>query len=539
MIETPVLIVGGGPVGLAMAIELGWRGIGCTLIEQDDGTVDHPRLGIILGRTMEMARRWGIVDRIYDCGFNQDYPLNVVYCTSLAGFELGRDSNPGCGAMPRPPQSPEKRQRCPQIWFNPILQKAAGEYPHVAIRHFCRLDSYTQDENGITAQVSDPRGGAAETIRAKYLVACDGAGSIVRRSVDVPMDGTPILSYSVNLFVRSKAMLTAHGLGPAERYIFVGANGTWANMTVVDGRELWRFTIIGSAAMMDLDSFDAHAAIAKCTGIPDLDYELISIKPWRRTELTAREFRHGRVFLAGDAAHTMSPTGGHGMNTGLGDVANLGWKLEAVLKGEADDALLDSYTPERRAVAAHTAATSAKNFRNWISATDTANIMDDTAEGAATRARVGAHMLQAGREDWDSIGVQLGYRYDESPIIVPDGTPAPAFTVVDYEQTARPGARAPHAWLADGRSTLDLFGHGFVLLRFGDAAVDGFVDAARRLGVTLGVVEINDPAIAALYAGKLVLVRPDGHVAWRGDAAPADAEAILSTVSGANAKVPA
>lgn len=536
-LETPVLIVGGGPVGSAMAIELGWRGIECTLVEQGDGTVDHPRLGIILTRMMEFARRWGIVDRIYNCGFSKSYHLNVVYCTSLAGHLLARDENPSAEEMQPPPQSPEKRQRCPQIWFNPLMEHAASEYRSVRIHHFHKLESFHETADGVEARVRESRTGEEITIRAQYLVACDGAASVVRRQLDVTMLGNPALSYSVNIFIRSPEMLRMHDKGEAERYIFVGPQGTWANMTVVDGRELWRITIIGNETMMDLSSFDPHAVIARCLGRSDIPYEIISVKPWRRTELTAAQMRFDRVFLAGDAAHTMSPTGGFGMSTGVADAVDLGWKLEAVLKGWAGPHLLDSYDPERRPAAVRAASASARNFRAWISAADTSTILDDTQEGETTRARIGQHMQEAGREDWDSLGMQLGYRYEDSPICIPDGTPAPPDTVMNYVQTSRPGSRAPHAWLPDGRSTLDLFGQGFVLLRLGEGApsAEPLLAAAQSKGVPMRVEEIAGQAIAALYERRLVLVRPDGHVAWRGDALPQDVETLIETVRGAMA----
>jgi 2-polyprenyl-6-methoxyphenol hydroxylase-like FAD-dependent oxidoreductase len=535
MIETPVLVVGGGPAGLASAIELGWRGIDCTVLEEGDGSVDHPRLGIILTRTMEICRRWGIVDQVYNCGFQKDYRLNIVYCTSLDGYLLGRDENPSCEEMLPPPQSPEKRQRCPQIWFNPLLERAAASYPSVDIRHFSRLESFRELSDCVEADVCEVATGKRTQIRAKYMIACDGAASTVRRTLGVGMDGNPVLSHSVNLFVRSPEMVRMHGKGEAERYIFVGPNGTWANMTVVDGRELWRFTIIGSEAVMNPETFDPHLAIRKCMGRDDIPYELISTKYWRRSELTAQQFKNGRIFLAGDAAHTMSPTGGHGMSTGVADAVNLGWKLEAVLKGWAGPALLDSYDTERRPVSAAAAAASAENFRAWVSASDCSRILDDTPEGETTRQRIGGHMRIQGRQDWDSLGLQLGYCYDNSPICIDDGTPPTKQLVTDYIQTSMPGARAPHAWLPDGTSTLDLFGRGFVLLRLGQKcpAADTLVAAAAEQNVPLQVVDIEDPEIARLYERALVLVRPDGHVAWRGDSVGQEASSIISVIRGA------
>ncbi len=541
VINTPVLIAGGGPAGSALAIELGWRGVRATVLEQSDGTVDHPRLGIILTRTMEFCRRWGIVDRVYNCGFNNDHALNVVYCTSITGYLLAKDANPSCNDMKPPPQSPEKRQRCPQIWFNPLLQKAAAEYDEVEILHFCKLQSFREHEDGVEAVAVDTRDGSEVLIRANYLVGCDGAASTVRSFLDIDMLGNPTLSYSLNIFVRCAGLQSRHDKGPAERYIFVGKDGTWANWTVVDGFDLWRITVIGSEEMMDLAKFDANQTIRACLGSDDIPYEIISVKPWRRTELTAAQFRKGRVFLVGDAAHTMSPTGGHGMSTGVADAVDLGWKLEAVLQGWGGEKLLDSYEVERRPIAALVSAASSKNFRAWVSARNCDDILDDTSDGQATRERIGQHMLKVGREDWDSLGLQLGYRYENSPICIPDGTPATEVTVIEYLQTSRPGSRAPHAWLAEGKSTLDLFGRGFVLLNFGSSstATESIEKAAAGQRVPLQTVEIGDPAIAALYERRFVLVRPDGFVAWRGDEIPEDATSLLNVVRGEQMRVTA
>lgn len=533
VIDVPVLVVGGGPIGLGLAIDLGWRGVACEVLEEFDGSVDHPRLGVILTRTMELCRRWGIVDRIYNCGFNNDYRLDVVYATSMTGYLLGRDNNESCNEMQPPPQSPVKRQRCPQIWFNPILEKAAQEYKTNTISHFSKLESFVDHGDHVESVVLDTNTRQRRTYRSQYLIGCDGAASQVRASLGIEMQGNPVLSYSVNIFIRSKELLSLHDKGEAERYIFVGPKGTWANLTVVDGRELWRITIIGSEQMMDLQTLDAKSLVEQCLGTDQIPFEILSIKPWRRTELTASSFRKGRVFLAGDAAHTMSPTGGHGMNTGISDSADLGWKLQAVLEGWGGPGLLDAYEQERKPIAKVVVSASAKNFRAWTSSSDCADILDDSENGAQTRERIGKHMLAAGREDWDSLGLQIGFRYDDSPLCIPDGTPAPPMTVIDYVQTARPGSRAPHAWLPDGRSTLDLFGRGYVLLRFKSGiSTRDLEDAAQSMNIPLSVVDIREPEIADLYAKTLVLVRPDGFVAWRSDEPPASAEELMARVSG-------
>ena len=282
---------------------------------------------------------------------------------------------------------------------------------------------------------------------------------------------------------------------------------------------------------MDLSAFDADAAVRRAFGREDARFEVTSVVPWRRSQLLAERFRDGRVLLAGDAVHTMSPTGGMGANTGVQDAVDLGWKLEAVLAGWGGDGLLDSVTTERRPAAARAAGFSTGNFRAWTAARDCAEMLDDTTEGAALRARVGHALLESTRVEWESLGLQLGYRYEGSSVCVPDGTPEPPDDHADYVQTARPGHRAPHAWLPDGRSTLDLFGRGFVLLAFVEAQPEGLAAAAAARGVPLRTERIDDAALAALYEAPLVLVRPDGHVAWRGGE-PADADAIIGRVTG-------
>lgn len=239
--------------------------------------------------------------------------------------------------------------------------------------------------------------------------------------------------------------------------------------------------------------------------------------------------------LAGDSAHSMSPTGGHGLNTGYGDVLSLGWMLDANLRGWAGKRLLDAYGTERRPVSVRNGSISSANFSNWIGATDFSRVFDESSGGDAERARIGQAMSAALQKEWFAVGVGMGYRYEGSPIVVPDGSPEPPDEIGTYEQTARPGHRAPHAWLSDGRSIIDLFGKAFVLLRFGSppVAAGDLPAAARQRGVPLEVVDIDQAEIAELYEYRLALVRPDGQVAWRGNATPDDPVGLIDIVRGA------
>ena len=533
--ETPVLIVGAGPIGLTLALELAWRGVACTLIDQGDGSIDLPRGAMVSARTMEYCRRWGIADRIKRSGFPDDYNLNMVFCTSLAGHLLARDEYPAERDQKPPPSSPEKRTWCPQIMFDPILTACVAESPNVAMRYRCAFESYSEQSDHVLAHTRLADGEALD-IRARYLVACDGSASIIRKQTGIEQDGVPVLSYSVNIFFRSPSLLRAHDKGEAERYLFVGNHGTWGNITVVDGRGSWRLTFIGSDEKMDLSRFDGAAEVRRAIGRDDVPFEIIAVRPWRRTQAIAREYRKGRVLLAGDAAHTMSPTGGFGMNTGVIDSVNLGWKLQAALEGWAGADLLDSYGIEQRPVALRNSDFSTQNFNLWVAAQEGCeSVLEETAEGERARRAVGQRMKELLTVEWQCLGVQLGYRYENSPLCIADGTPPTPDEASVYVPTARPGARAPHAWLADGRSTLDLYGRSFVLLRLGEAPPDvaPLVEAARAQRLPLTVVDIADPAVAALHQRRLVMVRPDGHSAWRADALPRNPAGMAAILRGA------
>jgi hypothetical protein len=296
-------------------------------------------------------------------------------------------------------------------------------------------------------------------------------------------------------------------------------------------------SIVGSADKVTHNESDIHAALRRAMG-RDFDYEILSVMRWVRRELVADRYSTERVFIAGDAAHLMSPTGGFGMNTGIQDSVDLGWKLAAAVQGWAGSDLLRSYEIERLPVAVRNVTEASSNLGRMLSTRQRQpppEIFQAGEAGDAARAEYGRWFTETMRHEWFTIGIHLGYRYDNSPIIVPDGTPAPPLSTSTYVQSARPGARAPHAWLPDGRSTLDLFGRGFVLLRLGRDAPrsDGISSTAAAAGVPFEVVELDLAEVNELYGRRLVLVRPDGHVAWRADAEPADARALIDVVRGA------
>ena len=535
-LQTPVLIVGGGPVGLALAGDLGWRGQSCILVEQSDGTIFQPRQDLVGIRTMEFCRRWGIVGDVEATPYDRDYPQDNIYVAGdLAnGWEIGRYAVPSMNDSRPPPESPQKRERCPQNMFDPVLKKFAASFAGVDIRYRSRFVGYEEVGNGVVARIEDIATGETDRIAARYLVGCDGAGSAVREAAGISMSGNPALTYTTNAIFRCAGFERLHPMAPGYRFIFIGTEGTWATLVAINGRDEWRFSIIRSSADRSRPADDnVRAAIRRAVG-RDFDYELLSVMPWTRRELVADTYRNGSVLIAGDAAHAMSPTGGFGMNTGVGDAVDLSWKIAAALEGWGGAALLDSYTPERRPVARRNVAEASGNLGRMLSPPAQDGLLDDTPAAAVLRAEVGRDFAEAMQREWRTLGIHLGYFYDGSPICAADGTPAPDLDPAIYEPTARPGSRAPHVWLADGRSTLDLFGRGFVLLRLGADAPPGetLAEAAAGCGMPFETIALPDHAVAEAYRCALVLVRPDGHVAWRGDRAPDDAASLIDRVRG-------
>lgn len=531
----PVLIVGGGPVGLGLALELSLRDINSVLIEQTDGVVRLSKMGHVSVRTMEHCRRWGVADLVRNSGFPPDYPLNQVFCTSLNAQHITTLEFPSHAKLTNNELSPEHKQRCPQLWFDPILARRLAQCSQASIRNHSKLVSFTQDESHVSALVEDAGTGARSTIEASYLVGCDGAGSTVRQQLGIELLGDAVLSYSTGIYFTAPDLLKHHKMGAATRYWMIGEDGTWGNLTVVDAKDIWRLTITGSMERVEAKDFDADYWVRRCLGRDDISYSITAVLPWRRARLVAERYRHGRVFLAGDACHINAPNGGYGMNTGIGDSVDLGWKLAATLQGWAGPGLLDSYEQERKPIAQRNVNAAAVNFNSTRPKLSYLHVEEDGEEGAVTRAAIAAAMRDNTRQEWESEGVHLGYRYEHSPIVIPDGTPEPEDKLTHYVPTARPGHRAPHFDLGR-RSILDSFGSGFVLLCFCDAGgaeeIVALTGAAAARGIPLDTKTITDPKAKALYERRYVLVRPDGHVAWRGDALDVEPGVLFDILTG-------
>lgn len=525
--ETDVLIVGGGPVGLAMAIELRYQGIDCVLVEESDGVVTDPKVSTVGPRSMELCRRWGIAGQIRDAGWPADHTLDIAWVTSVGGHEIFRVHFPSYAERSLPNYTPEPEQVCPQNWFAPVFMRYLGQYPHGSIRLLCRLDSFEQTDEGVVAQVTNLDNGSTEEIHARYMVACDGARSMVRKACNV--DAVTYHDTQVFQSVVFNAPHLAAQLEPRNAMVFYLVNPIVQEpLRAVDGQGLYRLIL---KPREDGQMRDASEAIRAAISI-DTPIEIISNIKWRLTHRVAEHFRHGRIFFVGDSAHTLSPSGGFGMNTGICDAVDLGWKLAATLKGWAGSYLLDTYENERRPIAVRNLEEANVNLQRTQKRALPEAIASDSPQGEQIRKQMAEQMERSNvRQEFDAPGVHFGFRY-ESPTIFPDDH-LPNDNPHQWTQSSYPGCRAPHAWLEPGKSTLDLFGHGFVLMSFqGKNGVESFEKACQQRGVPLRSICIDNPEIAKLYKRIYVLVRPDGHVAWRGDVLPPDPGILIDRVRG-------
>lgn len=540
----PILIVGGGPVGLALAGDLGWRGVTSLLVERSDGQILQPKMDMIHQRTMEFCRKWGIVEWVESAGYNRAYTQDYAWVTALSGgYELGREPFPASADAMPPPQSPQHKERCPQNFLDPVMRRFAERSGLVSLEYGRELVDFTDHDTHVSAQIRDTASGDVKEVTADYLVGCDGAGSQVRQKLGITMSGNAVLTNTTNAIFRAENLERLFDVDRAYRFIFIGPEGTWCTLVAINGRDEWRFSLVGDANRRQFTEEDMREAIVRAVGVP-FDFEILSMMPWTRRELTADAFSKGRVLLCGDAAHQLSPTGGFGMTTGLQEAVDLGWKLAATVKGWGGAGLLASYEIERKPVAARNVAEAAVNLARMLTPRKTpppAAVFEPGAAGDTARRDYGDFYTEVMKPEWFTLGLTMGYRYDASPIVVDDGTPAPPEEVSTYTQTGRPGARAPHVWLDDGRSSLDLWGQDFTLLRLAKTHADAVPDApvllsataARQVPVT--PVTLVHGEAAALFGQPLVLIRPDGHVAWRGatDPSPDEAAAIIETVRGA------
>ena len=537
--ETPVLIVGGGPTGLAASLTLSHLGVPSMLVNKYPGTLEHPKAVGIMQRTGELLRLWGAEDEIRRHGVPPEFLSQMIWTTGLSGEELGRTETVEPDNLAPEPQSPSLVGiRCPQNITEAVLRERAESHDIADLHYGYEMTAFEQDDDCVTATIAPHEGGEANTIRARYLIAADGNDSAVREACGIGRAGEADMGHFVNIYHRAP-------LGPLVRdrpgWSYQVLTPDFSGFFVtINGDDLWlmHYILGPGESVEDFDEARSVAAIRGAAGIEDLDVEIISVKSWIMGAELSTAFRDRRVLLTGDAAHRTTPDGGVGMNTGLHSAHNVAWKVGAVVSGWAGPHLLDTYETERRAVAEFNVAYSAKRGGGLVKMMEAVRAGDLDTVRAGLAARPGG-----GRQ-----GMDLGFRYEEGAV-ASDGTTPPSVDdpASTYVQNACPGGRAPHMWVERGgerTSTLDVFGAGFVLLTgpAGDAWRAAADEAAGPRGVPIEVLSVGpDSSLQApagrfedlhgLEPGGAVLVRPDGFVGWRSqEAGDAPAEALAGAL---------
>jgi len=546
--DVDVVIAGGGPAGMVLAMELGQRGVATVMLDDKPGTTTQPRANATQARTMEHYRRLGFAAEIRPLGLPVDYPTDMVCCTRLARYELARYQRPSSKAAVEAARhqtgawsTPEPPHRCALIYIEPILLKHVKKHPSVDVRHNWRALAFRESAGHVEVDAEHVESGEKRTIRAKYLVGCEGARSMTRHQLGIKMQGERTFDREWMagkmhaLYFRSPKLYEAMGSAPAWMYFTVNKDRR-AVLACLNGVDTFVINFQLKKHEQDENVSEARAIgmFEAAMGGPLPPLEILGTDTWNGGYMLVAErySSGGRVVMAGDSVHLFTPTGGLGYNTAVDDVCNLGWKLAALVQGWGGPKLFASYEAERRPIGLRNTGL-AKVMADRIGLYRTTTTLEEaTPEGEAERARAGAHLLDHLTKEFNIPGVTFGVRYDGSPIVVSDGTSPPPDLPNTYVPTACPGGRAPHAWLPDGGSLFDRFGRDFTLLVMGggSAGADAFSAAAAQKRIPLRVLHLPD--LRDVYEADLALIRPDQHVAWRGSTGSAEAAAVLKTAVG-------
>jgi 2-polyprenyl-6-methoxyphenol hydroxylase-like FAD-dependent oxidoreductase len=518
-VRTQVLVAGGGPVGLAAAVELGRRGVACIVVEpRESVSRARPRCKTTNVRTMEHLRRWGLADRLRArAPLPPEFSSDVVFATSLTGWELSRFTGV-LGLTAQGDRFPEVGQQAPQFVLEELLRDAVGELDTVTLALGRRVVDVVAGPDDVVVGITGPDG--TEEIAADYVLGCDGPRSTVREAIGARYVGEHALRPNVGMVFRAPGLADRVRHGPAVQYWTVNPDAP-ALLGPLDREGTW--WIIAFGVDRETGEREGRALIDAAVG-EAVDAAVLSTDPWTARMQLVDTLRVGRVFLAGDAAHLNPPFGGHGLNTGIGDAVDLGWKLAATLQGWGGPRMLESYEAERRPVQDRVIRAASENMRT-VSTDLLADDLDAaTPAGDAARRAADRRIQQTKYAEFHALDLVLDPDHAGSPIVA-DGPGA--------------GKRLPHAWLPDSGSLYDVLGSGLTLLTRGGAEVAGFREACADRGVPLAVAPVLDDALVRRYRASVLLVRPDQHIAWAGDLLPADPVPLLDRVTGVVAAVTA
>lgn len=531
--RSEVVIAGAGPVGLTLAVALGQQGVRVRLFDKRPDFGRLPKMERCNARTMENFRRLGIEDDIRAAGLDNDMPMDVFVCVEdvnreplvvhryesvneLKGtYRATRDGS--AAAVPY--------QLISQYTLEPLLRDVALRYANVSVEFDREVVAFDQDDTGVTVTVRSVAGDEWQ-VQAEYLVGCDGGSSTVRELLGFVLEGESLLEMRQALFY-SENLLDQIPIGKGRHYHIADDKNSF--LIVQDDKR--HFSLHATVATDE----EMPALFEKIVG-PSVEYETLYVGGWRQRLMLASRYRDRRVFLAGDSAHLVIPTGGLGMNTGHGDAVDLAWKLTATLQGWGGPALLGSYEAERRPVGRRNIAASrraARGRRAWRQRWRP-EIADDSPEGARARAALAEVAEREQRWSNDLYGIELGYRYQASPVLAYDARPESSDQELefDYRPSTEVGCRLPNIWLSDGRALQDEIGDEYVLLEIGEHDGDELRRAFSRIGAPFRTYSPDSPDAEALYGRGLLLVRPDLHIAWRGAEVPEDADSLARLVTG-------
>lgn len=542
-----VIVVGAGPVGLTVAMDLASRGVEVLVLEQRHrGEAPSPKCNHVSARSMEVFRRLGVAAAVRAAGLPDEYPHDVAYRTSATGIELTRIPIPGRAGRLRGDPGPdtdwptaEPPHRINQIYLEPILFAHAESLPGLTIRSRTAVQEVSQDDNGVQVSAQDLDTGETRVYSADYLVGCDGGRSKIRTAIGARLEGDAVIQRVQSTYIRAPRLL---GLfkHPAAWATFSLSPVRCGNVYAIDGKELWLLHNYLKDDEPDFESVDRDLSIRQILGVgDDFEYELISKEDWYGRRLVADRFRDRRIFICGDAAHLWVPYAGYGMNAGIADAANLAWLLAAVVQGWGDEQMLEAYVRERHPITsqvshfvmdhAHAMATERRIVPE--------NIESQDDEGQALRDAVGRRAYELNVQQYCCAGLNFGYFYDDSPLISYDGEPQPGYAMASFTPSTVPGCRTPYFELSDGRSLYDAMGADYCLLRRDPTAdVQPLLDAAKAQGLPLRVLDISGEDLPEAYRHGLLISRPDQHVAWRGDALPADCGPLVRQLCGISSR---
>jgi len=544
MSEAEVLVVGAGPVGLTLASDLAWRGIDVTVVEtRARAAPPEPKCNHVAARTMEIFRRLGIADKVRNAGLPADYPHDISYRTSFTGRELTRieipcrrdrftrKDGPDCDWP-----TPEPPHRINQIFLEPILFEHAAAQPRIRIVNRTSVEDVVVEDRSARANLRDLDTGTVRRVDCRFLIGCDGARSVVRKAIGAELSGDAVIQRVQSTFIRAPDLI---GRQQHARAWGTGAiNPRRSGMVyAIDGSERWLVHNYLKPDEGDFEQVDRDGCLRTILGVDaDFRYEVISKEDWYGRRLIANSFRDRAAFIVGDAAHIWVPYAGYGMNAGIADAMNLSWLLAAHLNGWAPESILNAYEAERWPITSQVSRFAMSHAEKEIRRRGAvpAEIEQEGPRGEAARREVGRLSYEINVQQYACAGLNFGAYYDTSPIIAYDGAKAPSYTMSSYTPSTVPGCRTPHFWRGDGSSLYDAMGPEFTLLRFdADADVTALEATARDRGLPLKVLDVEQPDSVTFYDGRLLLSRPDQHVAWRGGRVPEDPTALIDRVRGA------